>query len=313
MNRGEKNMINYIVKRLVASIVTLWVVVTVTFFLIHALPGGPFDGEKALPPQVKANLEAKFGLDKPLSTQYTMFLNNLLHGDLGPSVKYEGRTVNDIIGYSFPASAKLGAISVLVSVLVGVYLGVVAALNQGKWQDRLMMLVATLGITVPSFVLATSLIFLFAVKLGWLPAVGFDGPINYVMPVIALSGYSISYVTRLTRSSLLDVVRQDYIRTAKAKGLSKNVVIYKHALRNALIPIVTYIGPLTAGILTGSFVIEKIFAIPGLGREFVTSINNRDYMVIMGLTIFNSALLIMANFLVDLLYAVIDPRVKLEG
>lgn len=306
-------MITYIVKRLAASIVTLWVVVTVTFFLIHALPGGPFDGEKALPPQVKANLEAKFGLDKPLSTQYTMFLNNLLHGDLGPSVKYEGRTVNDIIGYSFPASAKLGAISVMVSVLVGVYLGVVAALNQGKWQDRLMMLIATLGITVPSFVLATSLIFLFAVKLGWFPAVGFDGPINYVMPVIALSGYSISYVTRLTRSSLLDVVRQDYIRTAKAKGLSRNVVIYKHALRNALIPIVTYIGPLTAGILTGSFVIEKIFAIPGLGREFVTSINNRDYMVIMGLTIFNSALLIMANFLVDLLYAVIDPRVKLEG
>lgn len=306
-------MINYILKRLAASIVTLWVVVTVTFFLIHALPGGPFVGEKNLMPQVKANLEAKFGLDKPLSTQYTMFLNNLLHGDLGPSTKYEGRTVNDIIAYSFPASAKLGVISVLFSVLIGVYLGVVAALNQGKWQDRLMMLIATLGITVPSFVLATSLIYLFAVKLGWLPAVGFDGPLNYIMPVIALSGYSISYVTRLTRSSLLDVIRQDYIRTAKAKGLSRNVVIYKHALRNALIPIVTYIGPLTAAILTGSFVIEKIFAIPGLGREFVTSINNRDYMVIMGLTIFNSALLIMANFLVDLLYAVIDPRVKLEG
>lgn len=306
-------MINYIFKRLVASLVTLWVVVTVTFFLIHALPGGPFDGEKTLPPQVKANMEAKFGLDKPLSTQYTMFLNNLLHGDLGPSIKYEGRTVNDIIGYSFPASAKLGIVSVICSVLIGVYLGVVAALNQGKWQDRLMMLIATLGITVPSFVLATSLIFLFAVKLGWLPAVGFDGPLNYIMPVIALSGYSISYVTRLTRSSLLDVVRQDYVRTAKAKGLSRNIVIYKHALRNALIPIVTYIGPLTAGILTGSFVIEKIFAIPGLGREFVTSINNRDYMVIMGLTIFNSALLIGANFLVDLLYALIDPRVKLEG
>ncbi len=306
-------MINYILKRLVASIITLWVVATVTFFLIHALPGGPFDGEKALPPQVKANLEAKFGLDKPLSTQYTMFLNNLVHGDFGPSIKYEGRTVNDIIGYSFPASAKLGVVSVVFSVLIGIYLGVVAALNQGKWQDRLMMLIATVGITVPSFVLATSLIFLFAVKLGWLPAVGFDGPLNYIMPVIALSGYSISYVTRLTRSSLLDVVRQDYVRTAKAKGLSRNVVIFKHALRNALIPIVTYIGPLTAAILTGSFVVEKIFAIPGLGREFVTSINNRDYMVIMGLTIFNSALLIAANFLVDLLYAVIDPRVKLEG
>lgn len=304
-------MINYILKRLAASLVTLWVVVTATFFMIHALPGGPFDGEKALPPQVKANMEAKFGLDKPLSKQYTMFLNNLAHGDLGPSIKYEGRTVNEIIGYSFPASAKLGIVSVIVAVLIGVYLGIVAALNQGKWQDRLMMVIATLGITVPSFVLATSLIYLFAVKLGWLPAVGFDGPLNYVMPVIALSGYSVSYVARLTRSSLLDVVRQDYVRTAKAKGLSRSVVIYKHALRNALIPIVTYIGPLTAGILTGSFVIEKIFAIPGLGREFVTGINNRDYMVIMGLTIFDSTLLIAANFLVDILYAAIDPRVKL--
>lgn len=305
-------MTNYILKRLVASLVTLWVVVTATFFMIHALPGGPFDGEKVLPPQVKANMEAKFGLDKPLSQQYTMFLNNLVHGDLGPSMKYEGRTVNDIIGYSFPASAKLGVVSVIVAVIIGAYLGIVAALNQGKWQDRLTMVIATLGITVPSFVLATSLIYLFAVKLGWLPAVGFDGPLNYIMPVIALAGYSISYVARLTRSSLLDVVRQDYVRTARAKGLSKNVVIYKHALRNALIPIVTYIGPLTAGILTGSFVVEKIFAIPGLGREFVTSINNRDYMVIMGLTIFNSALLIAANFLVDILYAAIDPRVKLE-
>lgn len=306
-------MLNYIIKRLVTSIVTLWVVVTLTFFLIHALPGGPFDGEKQLLPQVKANLEAKFGLDKPLSVQYSMFLKNLLHGDLGPSMRYEGRTVNDVIGYSFPASAKLGAISVVFSVCIGVYMGIVAALNQGKWQDRLTMVIATIGVTVPSFVISTFLIYLFAVKTNILPAVGFEGPRNYIMPVIALAGYSVSFVARLTRSSLLDVIRQDYIRTAKAKGLSRNVVIYKHALRNALIPIVTYIGPLTAGILTGSFVIEKIFAIPGLGREFVTSITNRDYMTIMGLTVFDSAILIGANFLVDLLYAVIDPRIKLEG
>ncbi len=306
-------MFNYVIKRFVTSIVTLWVVVTLTFFLIHALPGGPFDGEKQLAPQVKANLEAKFGLDKPLSHQYTMFIKNLLHGDLGPSMRYEGRTVNDIIKYSFPASAKLGAVSVLFSVAVGVYMGITAALNQGKWQDRLTMIIATLGVTVPSFVMATFLIYLFAVKLNMLPAVGFEGPANYVMPVLALGGYSVSFVARLTRSSLLDVIRQDYIRTAKAKGLSKNVVIYKHALRNALIPIVTYIGPLTAGILTGSFVIEKIFAIPGLGREFVTGITNRDYMMILGLTVFDSAILIGANFLVDILYAVIDPRIKLEG
>lgn len=306
-------MLNYIIKRFATSILTLWVVVTLTFFLIHAMPGGPFDGEKQLPPQVKANLEAKFGLNKPLSQQYTIFLGNLSHGDLGPSMRYEGRTVNDVIGYSFPASAKLGLVAVLFSVTVGVYMGIVAALNQGKWQDRLTMVIATLGVTVPSFVLATFLIYVFAVKLGWLPAIGFEGPANYIMPVIALGGYSVSFVARLTRSSLLDVIRQDYIRTAKAKGLSRNVVIYKHALRNALIPIVTYIGPLTAGILTGSFVIEKIFAIPGLGREFVTSISNRDYMTIMGLTVFDSAILIGANFLVDLLYAVIDPRIKLEG
>lgn len=306
-------MFNYVIKRFVTSIVTLWVVVTLTFFLIHALPGGPFDGEKQLAPQVKANLEAKFGLDKPLSHQYTMFIKNLLHGDLGPSMRYEGRTVNDIIKYSFPASAKLGLVSVLFSVAVGVYMGITAALNQGKWQDRLTMIIATLGVTVPSFVMATFLIYLFAVKFNILPAVGFEGPANYVMPVLALGGYSVSFVARLTRSSLLDVIRQDYIRTAKAKGLSKNVVIYKHALRNALIPIVTYIGPLTAGILTGSFVIEKIFAIPGLGREFVTGITNRDYMMILGLTVFDSAILIGANFLVDILYAVIDPRIKLEG
>lgn len=306
-------MFNYIIKRFATSIVTLWVVVTLTFFLIHALPGGPFDGEKQLAPQVKANLEAKFGLDKPLSHQYGMFLKNLIHGDLGPSMRYEGRTVNDIIAYSFPASGKLGLVSVIFSVIVGVYMGITAALNQGKWQDRLTMIIATLGVTVPSFVMATFLIYLFAVKFNMLPAIGFDGPANYIMPVLALGGYSVSFVARLTRSSLLDVIRQDYIRTAKAKGLSKNVVIYKHALRNALIPIVTYIGPLTAGILTGSFVIEKIFAIPGLGREFVTGITNRDYMMIMGLTVFDSTLLIGANFLVDLLYAVIDPRIKLEG
>jgi oligopeptide transport system permease protein len=306
-------MLNYIIKRLIASIITIWVVVTATFFLIRALPGGPFDGEKQLLPQVKANLEAKFGLNKPVSEQYFIYLNNLLHGDLGPSMRYEGRTVNDVIAYSFPASAKLGLVAVFFSVLIGTYMGVVAALNQGKWQDRLCMVIATLGVTVPSFVLATFLIYVFAVKLGWLPAVGFDGPANYVMPVIALAGYSMSFIARLARSSLLDVIRQDYIRTAKAKGLSRNVVIYKHALRNALIPIVTYLGPLTAGILTGSFVVEKIFGIPGLGREFVQNISNRDYMTIMGVTVFDSTILVIFNFIVDILYSLIDPRIKLEG
>ncbi|MBZ4664360.1 MAG: ABC-type dipeptide/oligopeptide/nickel transport system, permease component [Caloramator sp.] len=306
-------MINYIIKRLVASVITLFVVLTATFFLMHALPGGPFDSEKPLPPQIKANLEAKYGLNKPLYEQYFMYLKNLSRGDLGPTLKYEGRTVNEMIAYSFPASAKLGAVSIIFSLILGIYLGVVAALNQGKWQDRLVMVIATLGVTVPSFVIATLLMYVFSVKLRLLPSSGFAGPKYMILPALALSGYSLSFIARLTRSSLLDVIRQDYIRTAKAKGLSRNVVIYKHALRNALIPVVTYLGPLVAGVLTGSFVIEKIFAIPGLGREFVTSIGNRDFMLIMGTTIFYSTLLVVCNLIVDLLYAVIDPRIKLEA
>lgn len=218
-----------------------------------------------------------------------------------------------MIAYSFPASAKLGFLSIIFSLIVGIYLGIVAALNQGKWQDNLVMIIATLGVTVPSFVLAVLLMYVFSVKFQLLPPTGFDGPEYMILPALALSGYSISFIARLTRSSLLDVIRQDYIRTAKAKGLSKNTIIYKHALRNALIPVITYLGPLVAGILTGSFVVEKIFAIPGLGREFVTSIYNRDYMMIMGITIFYSTLLVVCNLIVDLLYAVVDPRIKLEG
>ncbi|HAZ36352.1 MAG TPA: peptide ABC transporter permease [Clostridiaceae bacterium] len=305
-------MSNYIVKRIFASFITLWIVVTATFFLMHAMPGGPFDGEKKLPDQVKANLETKFGLDKPIMQQYGLYLKNLLKGDLGPSIKYEGRTVNEIIKYSFPASAKIGSVAILFSLVVGIYMGIVAALHQGKWQDDLCMIIATLGVTVPSFVLSTFLILIFSVKLKLLPPVGFDGPLNYIMPAIALGGYSLSFIARLTRSSLLDVIRQDYIRTAVAKGLSKKTVIFKHALRNALIPIVTYMGPLIAGILTGSFVVEKIFGIPGLGREFVQNITNRDYMAIMGVTVFYSAFLVICNLVVDILYAFIDPRIKLE-
>jgi oligopeptide transport system permease protein len=306
-------MLNYVAKRLIASLITLWVVVTATFFLMRLLPGGPFTGEKKIPENILRNLEAKFGLDKPVHEQYAMYLKNLLKGDLGPSIKYEGRTVNDVIGYSFPASAKVGGVAVVVAVVVGTWMGIVSALNQGKWQDRLMMVLATLGVTIPSFVVATLLIYVFAVKLQMLPSIGLDGPANYILPVIALAGYSMAFVARLSRSSLLDVIRQDYVRTAKAKGLSKTVVTYKHALRNSLIPVITYIGPLVAAILTGSFVVEQIFSIPGLGREFVQSISNRDYMTITGVTVFYGTFLIACNFLVDILYAVIDPRIKLEG
>lgn len=306
-------MLNYIVKRIFASIITIFVVISLTFVLMHKIPGGPFDGEKKLPPQVEANLKQKFGLDKPLHEQYIMYLKNLANGDLGPSMSYEGMTVNDVIGYSFPASAKLGVVSVIFALIVGLYLGVTAALKQGKWQDSVTMIIATLGVTVPSFVLATFLIYVFALKLGWFPVIGFDGPENYVLPVIALGGYSMAFIARLGRSSFLDVVRQDYMRTAKAKGLSRATVIYKHGLRNALIPVITYIGPLVAGILTGSFVVESLFGIPGLGGEFVRSITNRDYTTILGVTVFYSTFLIICNLVVDILYGIIDPRIKLEG
>lgn len=306
-------MLKYIFKRLFSSAITIWVVITLTFFLMHQIPGGPFDNEKKLPDQIKANLEAKFGLNKPLSEQYTTYLNSVIHGELGPSMRYEGRTVNEVISYSFPSSAKLGICAIGFALIVGTYMGITAALHQGKWQDSLCMLIATFGVTVPSFVMATFFIYFLAVKLGWFPAVGFDGPKYYVLPALALGGYAMAFIARLSRSSLLEVIRQDYIKVAKAKGLVKAKIIYKHALKNSLIPIVTYIGPLFAGILTGSFVIETLFGIPGLGREFVQSIYNRDYTTVLGVTIFYSTFLILCNLVVDILYVIIDPRIKLEA
>jgi oligopeptide transport system permease protein len=306
-------MLKYILKRLVYSAITIWIVITITFFLMHLIPGGPFDDAKKLPPQIKANLEQKFGLDKPLSEQYSTYLSNIVHGDLGPSMRYEGKTVNQVISESFPASAKVGTLAILFALILGLIMGIVAALNQGKWQDNIAMLISTLGVTVPNFVMATFFMYFFSVKLGWFPTIGLDSPKSYVLPAIALGAYSMSFIARLSRSSLLEVIRQDYIKVAKAKGLSRGKVIYKHALKNSLIPIVTYIGPLFAGILTGSFVIENIFGIPGLGREFVQSIYNRDYTTILGVTIFYSAFLILCNLVVDILYVIIDPRIKLES
>ncbi len=306
-------MLRFIIKRLLSTVITLFVVITITFFLMRLMPGGPFSGEKKLSPQVLANLNKKFGLDKPVFEQYTIYLKNLTHGELGPSMKYEGRTVNEIIAYSLPVSARLGVIAIAFALLVGVYMGIVAALNQGKWPDKVCMFIATLGITVPSFVIATLLIYVFAIKLQILHAIGLKSPKDYILPSIALGASAMAFVARLGRSALLDVIRQDYIRVARAKGLSRNVVIYKHALRNSLIPIVTYIGPLLAGVLTGSFVIEGLFGIPGMGREFIASIGNRDYTVLLGFVVLDASFLIIANLLVDILYAVIDPRIKIEA
>ena len=305
-------MVKYIGKRILTSILTIWVVVTLTFFLIRMMPGGPFNTDK-MTPEIKANLNAKYGLDKPIGEQYTMYMKNLLKGDLGESMIFKGRQVKNTIKYSAPKSAKVGVVAILVSLAAGVILGIISALNAGKWPDRLCMVLATLGITIPSFVIGAVLIYIFTVKLRLLPATGLSSWKNYIMPVIALSLSSMAFITRLTRSKLIDVLKSDYIRTAKAKGLSGRTVIFKHALRNSLIPIVTYLGPLVAGVLTGSFVIEKIFVIPGLGNEFTLTVINRDYSALIGVLVFYSTLIVVANLVVDILYVIIDPRIKLEG
>lgn len=305
-------MVKYIGKRLLTSIVTVWAVVTIVFFLVRMMPGGPFDGEK-ITPDMKAQLNEKYGLDKPVGEQYTIYMKNLLKGDFGKSMKYKGREVLTTIKKSFPNSAKVGMVSIGFSVVAGVLLGIIAALKADKWPDRVCMVLATLGITIPSFVMGTFLIYIFTVELKLLPATGLGKPTNYIMPVIALSGSSMAFITRLTRSKLIDVLKSDYIRTAKAKGLSGKTIIFKHALRNSLIPVVTYLGPLVAGVLTGSFVVEKIFAIPGLGNEFTLSITNRDYTSLLGVTAFYCTLIVTCNLLVDIVYVLIDPRIKLEG
>ena len=302
----------YVVRRIVSMIITLFFVITLTFVMMHSIPGNPFTGEKKLPPAIEKALMEKYNLDKPLSQQYVDYVSGVAKGDFGPSMKYNGRTVNDLIGDGFPVSAELGGLAILLIVILGIPLGVVAALKQGTWVDRTMIFFAIVGVTIPSFVLATLLIYVFGTKLKWLPTSRWVSWKSRIMPTIALGVSSIAYVARLTRSSMLEVINQDYIRTARAKGLSETVVVFKHALKNALIPVVTYLGPLTAAILTGSFIIEKIFAVPGMGRMFVESISNRDYSVIMGVTIFYSLILVLFIFIVDLIYGLIDPRIKIN-
>ena len=279
---------------------------------MNLVPGGPFLSEKAISPEATAALEAKYGLDKPLIEQYFTYMKDALHGDFGDSLKQRGRTVAEIITSKFPISAKLGGLAVLVSLLIGVPLGCVSAFNRGKWLDKLIIVIATCGIAVPSFVVCTILMYVFGMELGWFPTFGLNTPLHYVMPVMALSFYPTAYITRLMRSSMLDVLGQDYMRTAKAKGLSQFVSLFKHALRNAILPVVTYVGPMMAYTISGSFIVEKIFTIPGLGGEFIGSITARDYTIIMGTTIFLATLMVIINLLVDILYTIIDPRIKLK-
>ena len=305
-------MLKYIIKRTGMALLTIWIVATLTFFVMNLVPGGPFLSEKAISPEATAALEAKYGLDKPLIEQYFTYMKDALHGDFGDSLKQRGRTVAEIITSKFPISAKLGGLAVLVSLLIGVPLGCVSAFNRGKWLDNLIIVIATCGIAVPSFVVCTILMYVFGMELGWFPTFGLNTPLHYVMPVMALSFYPTAYITRLMRSSMLDVLGQDYMRTAKAKGLSQFVSLFKHALRNAILPVVTYVGPMMAYTISGSFIVEKIFTIPGLGGEFIGSITARDYTIIMGTTIFLATLMVIINLLVDILYTIIDPRIKLK-
>ncbi len=303
-------MKSFLIKRILMIIVTLFLIALLTFTLMHSVPGGPFTQERQLPEQVEKALNEKYHLNDPLPVQFLDYLKGLVTFDLGPSFKYQGKSVNEFIEKGFPVSAKLGGVTILFVLLVSVPLGILAAVKNNRWQDGLIMAIATLGITIPSFVVATGLMYAFSYKLGWVPTFGLDSWKSYILPVVALGGYSLSFITRLMRSSLLDVLGQDYIRTARSKGLTEPQIIIHHALRNALIPVVTVIGPTVAGLMTGSFVIEKIFAIPGMGVHFVDSVSQRDYTAIMGITVFYATFLIAMIFVVDIFYSLIDPRIE---
>lgn len=306
-------MLSYFFKRLLVSIVVIWVIITVTFSLMKLCPGGPFDRERNLPVETRKVIEAHFGLDKPFWRQYLDYLGPLLRGDLGPSYFHKGQSVREIIAEKFPYSAVIGLMSILISIAIGVPAGVYCSVRQNRLGDRLTMLITILGVSVPSFVLATLLQYFAAVKWGWFNAAWGGQWYDTILPALALSGYSLAFITRLTRSSFLDVLRDDWVRTAHAKGLTPFRVLVAHVLRNAILPVVTYLGPLTAAVLTGSLVVEKIFGIPGLGRFFVDSAFHRDYPMIMGVTIFYSSLLVALNFVVDVAYVWLDPRISFKG
>ena len=320
-----KNMLKFIFKRIFTGLITLFLVITITFFLLHKLPGDPFESEKAIPPQVKANLMVKYGMDKPLGTQYINYLKNVAKGDLGISMKEKGRTVNSVIKTSFPVSADLGIRSVIFGLIFGIPLGIIAALNRGKKLDYSSMIIAVIGISVPSFVIA-GVLQLYAVDihkailinklhlpLGKILLTGWDMPSKKILPVIALGFFSVAEVARLMRSKMIEIMEQDYIKLAVAKGVKPINIIIKHALRNAMLPIITVISPSIAAILTGSFVIETMFSIGGLGKYYIGSIVDRDYTMVLGVTVFYSAFLILMMIIMDILYALVDPKIKLEG
>ncbi|BAO43708.1 oligopeptide ABC transporter permease OppB [Thiolapillus brandeum] len=305
-------MLRYSLKRLLGAIPTLLILMTLAFFMMRAAPGGPFDTEKTLPPEIQANLDKKYHLDEPLVQQYGRYLWDLAHGDFGPSFQYKDYSVNELIATGFPVSLRLGLSAIAIALIIGVGLGTLAALRQNSATDYSVMTLAMTGISIPNFVLAPIMILVFAVYLGWLPAGGWnDGAFrNTILPIIGLALPQVAYISRLMRGSMIEVLRSNPIRTARAKGLPERVVILRHALKPALLPVVSFLGPATAAVITGSVVIEQIFGIPGLGRYFVQGALNRDYTLVMGVVVFYGALIILFNFIVDLVYALLDPKVR---
>jgi oligopeptide transport system permease protein len=305
-------VLKYSLQRLLGAIPTLLILIALAFFMIRLAPGGPFDSERQLAPEVEANLNRVYHLDEPLYQQFARYLGNLARGDFGPSFQYKDYSVTELIMTGFPVSLRLGGSAMLLALLVGLSLGTVAALRQNRMTDHTVMAASMTGISIPNFVMAPLLILLFAVNLRWLPAGGLgDGSLrNMVLPVIALALPQIAYVARLTRGSMIEVLRSNFIRTARAQGLTTFTVITRHALKPALLPVVSYLGPATAAVITGSVVIEQIFGVPGLGRYFVQGALNRDYTLVMGVVVFYGVLIIVFNFLVDLIYAWLDPKVK---
>ncbi len=307
-------MIRYAFKRLLGAIPTLLVLITLAFFMIRIAPGGPFDTEKALPPEIEANLNEAYHLDEPLIQQYGRYMLQIVQGDFGPSFQYKDFSVNELIASGFPVSLQIGGLSILLAVLIGCALGTIAALRQNQAMDYGVMTLAMTGISIPNFVIAPLLILLFGVALGWFPAGGWDGDgfSKLVLPVISLALPQIAYISRLMRGSMIEILRSNFIRTARAKGLSESRIIFRHALRPAFLPVLSYLGPATAAVITGSVVIEKIFGIPGLGRYFVQGALNRDYTLVMGVVVFYGVLIILFNFIVDLLYGALDPKVRYD-
>ncbi len=303
-------MLAYILKRIAGTIPTLFIIVTLAFFMIRLAPGGPFDSERPIPPEIAANLDRVYHLQAPLPVQYGYYLANVLKGDFGPSFKYQDYSVSELIKQGFPVSMQLGVLAILLALSIGLVLGVIAALKQNGWVDYLVMTLAMTGITIPNFVMAPILVLVFAVFLGWLPAGGWGDLKHMVLPVIALSLPQIATVARMTRASLIETLNTPYIRTAKAKGVPLRTILLRHASKATLLPIISWLGPATAAIITGSVVVEQIFGLPGIGRHFVNGALNRDYTLVMGVVIFYGVLIILMNLLVDLVYAWLDPRIR---